>query len=409
MSQHLGPVVVEGDQVLRLEREPLDANGRHTEALVQHLVHANPGLIPMDEIEPAYQDMISLCTELPLKAGFLDNLWITPRGGIVIGECKLFRNPQSRREVIGQALDYARALQRLSFEEFETAVGQARGDAGFRLWPFVSSGRPESETMPEVTFIDGVSRRLREAQVMILIIGDGIREELEDLAEFLQLHAGIHANLALVDISIWKLPDGRRIIIPRLPLKTATIVRGVVRVETTTSDVRVVEAEPLTRADSVGKSAQRRQSPRSGSAEEFLSLLRESDPGSADVVQSLFELAPEFGIEVRFSPQYAIFEVPTAGDQRTAFDVKYTGEIWGGNLVRDGVDPALVASLSPLLPELAEAMSSQVSFTAQRYHRFKGAGGRSLRPAEFKGRERLVMAVLQKMTAEAHSVLDGSR
>lgn len=51
----------------------------------------------MDEIDPAYQDMVSLCTELPLRAGFLDNLWITPRGGIVIVECKLLRNPQSRR------------------------------------------------------------------------------------------------------------------------------------------------------------------------------------------------------------------------------------------------------------------------------------------------------------------------
>jgi len=48
--------------------------------------------------------------ELPTAAGALDNLWITPEGGIVLGECKLFRNPEARRQVIVQALDYARAI-----------------------------------------------------------------------------------------------------------------------------------------------------------------------------------------------------------------------------------------------------------------------------------------------------------
>jgi hypothetical protein len=64
----------------------------------------------MVDIEPAFTPLISICRELPTSAGYLDNLWLTPEGGIVLGECKLMRNPQARREVVAQALDYARAI-----------------------------------------------------------------------------------------------------------------------------------------------------------------------------------------------------------------------------------------------------------------------------------------------------------
>ena len=398
-TQHLGPIIVDNDVVIGLEREPLDAAGRHTEASIQALVHGNPKVIPMGEIEPAYQDMISLCTELPLSSGFLDNLWMTPRGGIVIGECKLFRNPQARREVIAQALDYARALQRMNYEAFEAAIARARGAPDFRLWEYVSADQPESDMVPEATFIDGVSRRLREAQLMILIIGDGIREDLEDLMEFLQLHAGLHANLALLDLSLWKLPDGRRLIIPRLPMKTATIVRGIVRMDEAVTDLRVLPDPLANVAGSSRRGAASSRAAKSGSAEEFLAMLRESDPISADVLQNLFELIPGTGIEVRFTPQYAIFETEAAGTNRTVFDVKYTGEIWGGNIVGSGSNADVAAAVRPLLFELAGAMLGHLSFTPQDNHRLRTRNDARLKVSDFQGQEPQVLEVLRKIVS----------
>lgn len=81
----------------------------------------------MADIEPAFTPLIPVCKELPTSAGYLDNLWLTPDGGIVLGECKLVRNPQSRREVVAQALDYARAVNSLTYSEFESAIGYALG------------------------------------------------------------------------------------------------------------------------------------------------------------------------------------------------------------------------------------------------------------------------------------------
>jgi hypothetical protein len=83
-----------------LKRQLKGARGRdddHREEFLQTLVHERPDIIPMEEIEPAFRPLISVCTELSTAAGSVDNVWVTSEG-----ECKLIRNPQSRREVVPQ-------------------------------------------------------------------------------------------------------------------------------------------------------------------------------------------------------------------------------------------------------------------------------------------------------------------
>jgi hypothetical protein len=133
-----------------------------------------------------------------------DNLWLTPDGGIVLGECKLFRNPEARRQVIVQALDYARAIAGLGYEELEAAVRKALGSPSMTLWSLVSG----QTALEQAQFVDAISRRLRQSHFLVLIIGDGIQEGVESLTSYLQLHAGLHVGLALVDLSIWRDGDG---------------------------------------------------------------------------------------------------------------------------------------------------------------------------------------------------------
>jgi hypothetical protein len=45
-------------------------------------------------------------------AGPLDALFINRHGALGLVKCKLWRNPQARREVVGQILDYAKELAR---------------------------------------------------------------------------------------------------------------------------------------------------------------------------------------------------------------------------------------------------------------------------------------------------------
>jgi hypothetical protein len=121
-SRHSAPMIVDGKGTMRkLVRE----GGKERELFIQNLVHDHPGLIPMVDIEPAYMGLVSICREMPTPAGYVDNLWMTAWGGIVIGEAKLVRNPQARREVIAQALDYARAISKLVLRG--SSIGRSKG------------------------------------------------------------------------------------------------------------------------------------------------------------------------------------------------------------------------------------------------------------------------------------------
>lgn len=205
-----------------------DDDVKRREAFIQDLIHDHPSLIPMVEIEPAFTPLISVCKELPTPAGYLDNLWITPWGGLVLGEAKLIRNPQSRREVVAQALDYARALTGWTYEDLQDAVRKALGVPSFTLWSLVEVDSDLSEDQ----FVDAVQRRLSTGRLMLLIIGDGIQEGVEALTEHLQLHAGLHVGLALLELSLWRGVDGGLFVVPRVPMRTVLIERGVVRIET---------------------------------------------------------------------------------------------------------------------------------------------------------------------------------
>ena len=53
-------------------------------------------------------------------------------GRIIILEAKLWRNPESKRKVIAQILDYASELTRWSFEDLEREVSRRLDTGGSR-------------------------------------------------------------------------------------------------------------------------------------------------------------------------------------------------------------------------------------------------------------------------------------
>src|ERR1700749_185485 len=61
-----------------------------------------------------FSGAVPICRELNPPAGPSDNFMVTPSGLPVLVECKLWRNPEARREVVTQILDYAKELSRWS-------------------------------------------------------------------------------------------------------------------------------------------------------------------------------------------------------------------------------------------------------------------------------------------------------
>ena len=215
----------------RLEFKPKGDD--FNEAWIQNLIAANPSILPIVDIEPAFTPAISVCIELPLPSGFLDNLLVTPKGDLIAVECKLWRNPQARREVVAQILDYASAMTHIGYAGLQAAIVAARRQPGFDLYAHVSAVCDDRDVLfEEAQFVDAVSRNLRLGRCLLLIAGDGIREEVEGMTEFLQQHAGMNFTLALVQLAVHHIPGrAERLIIPSVPMRTKTITRGVVRVE----------------------------------------------------------------------------------------------------------------------------------------------------------------------------------
>ena len=208
------------------------AGSSFDERWLQTLIHAHPQALPIGELEPALLPAVPVCLELPLPVGYADNLLVNPRGGLILVECKLWRNPEARREVVAQILDYAECLTRWSYEDLERAVRAGSlpegGKPAGRLYDRVAA----SGELSEAEFIDAVSANLRRGRVLLLIVGDGIREGVESLSGFLQRHAGMHFSLGLIEMAVHRTPDGLGYIVqPRTLARTTNIERGIVSLD----------------------------------------------------------------------------------------------------------------------------------------------------------------------------------
>jgi hypothetical protein len=193
-AAHARPVLVgAGGQSAPLEGLPLASKG-FGEQWLQRLLHKHPGCLPVSEIEPGFGELVSVGMEVPTKHGPIDNLFLTPDGDIVLVETKLWRNPESRRQVVAQALDYASCLFEWDYEELEGAnLKSTFGESPkpTRLYDlFVGKNG-----LAEPAFVDAVNANLRKGRVLILVVGDGIRTEAKRLTSLLQSHAGAHFGL----------------------------------------------------------------------------------------------------------------------------------------------------------------------------------------------------------------------
>jgi hypothetical protein len=198
-----------------------------TEAFIQELVHRHPSCLPIAEIDPLFAGPIAICRELSTPAGPIDNFLLTPAGLPVLVECKLWRNPEGRREVVGQILDYSKELTKWSASDLQREASRRLGRQGNVLLDLV---REAGHDIDEVAFNDALTFNLRRGRFLLLIVGDGIREGVEAIAEYLQAHAGLHFTLGLVELPIYAMADGARIVVPRVLAKTVMITRNVVAV-----------------------------------------------------------------------------------------------------------------------------------------------------------------------------------
>jgi hypothetical protein len=269
--QHSVPILLSSSSGGAQPLKPIAERGGGdavSEASIQALVHQHPACLPIAEIDAMFSGAVPICTEMNTPAGAIDNFLVTPSGLPVLVECKLWRNPEARREVVSQILDYAKELSRWSSADVQREVSHRLKRDGN---PLLDTVRAVDPAVDEQHFHDALTANLRRGRFLLLIVGDGIREGVEAIAEYLQVHAGLHFSLGLVEMPIYIMPNGDRLVAPRVLARTALVTRNVVAVPEgyTVEPAEEGEIEP-------GQKARADELQRFWS--EFLEVLKLDDP-----------------------------------------------------------------------------------------------------------------------------------
>jgi hypothetical protein len=357
VRQHTTPLLVAGTEdgseaeaLQRLQFEKDDADKRsYLEGWLQRLVQRHPGLLPIEEVEPAYTPVVPVCMELPTTSGQIDNFFVTPTGNLVFAECKLWRNPEMRRQVVAQVMDYAQSLTAWTYTALEEAVRRGVLPDGSKPAGSLYDHVARDAELDEAAFIDAVSRNLRLGRGLFFIVGDGIREETETLVDHLQGHAGIHFALALTELALYRLPGGEQLVVqPRLIARTVNIERGIVRLE----DSRL----SILPADTPVATAQRQ----SLSAEQFYEHMRQLDPLLPDRIRAFLARIEPLGVAPEFRRTMILRWQAVDGTRVNVGYVNTSGKVWTDAATWSGTARAYLDLTQAYVRELAVLVSGEI-------------------------------------------------
>ena len=228
------PYFLSNNEPQKMERIPLNEK-LFQENWLQNLIHNNPQILPIDDIESGFAPLISIGREISTSVGFVDNLYISPNGYITIVETKLWRNPEAKREVVGQIIDYAKELTNWTFSKLNEGVKKSSQTYNQNSKGIIELIKDfeELEEIEEFKIIDNIERNLKRGRFLLLIVGDGIRESVEEMIDFLSNSPQIQFTLGLVELQVYKNPklENDLIVIPNLITRTREITRAVIKIE----------------------------------------------------------------------------------------------------------------------------------------------------------------------------------
>jgi hypothetical protein len=298
------PVIVRDSAIEALPR--VSSQDRAVaEDWLQDLLYRRPELLPAAELDAEFLPMRAVAREVPTGCGAVDLLLVSPRGFLTIVETKLYRNPEAKRQVLAQVLDYAKEFPGWSYKELLKRTKRARVTAEVED-PLLEAVKRDLDGPDLQEFTRRVEMNLRHGRFLLLLVGDEIREEVERLTEALQHYMHLQFTMRLVELQVFRLPSAgteAMLVIPRLLARTVEIVRATVRLrgEAEAEKIVIESVQDQVTTPGVEEFLQGlRAHPEAGSAEALASLLSEME-GLGAYVEVLLSAERITGIAVRIS------------------------------------------------------------------------------------------------------------
>ncbi len=188
--------------------DPLRAKA---EAELQHLLIESPFLIPIEEIREGASPLVFAIGEFGLPgSGNTDVLAFSADGDIAIIECKLAANPESRRKVIGQILEYASYLWGMSYREVDSQVERLKGKSLTELIEEAVAGEWD-----RANFEEGITQSLANGSFTLIIVVDEINDELRRIIRYINECSKSIFSLHALEVHRFQ-AGGIQILVPQL-------------------------------------------------------------------------------------------------------------------------------------------------------------------------------------------------
>src|SRR3989442_7228924 len=178
----------------------------HDESWLQEVLRKHPDILPVGEIEPIFHPLIPIGREVAVAGGKIDNLFISHRGYLVLVETKLWRNPEAKRDVVSQTIDYGSSISKWTYTDLDKVVRdytKKYADQTYGLTDWVSHQCGPVEGGTEF-FEETVAKNLRLGRFLTLIVGDKIRPSVIEMLEYIRKYPSLAADLALIELSCYR-------------------------------------------------------------------------------------------------------------------------------------------------------------------------------------------------------------
>jgi hypothetical protein len=331
---------------------PLDPDKRHyPESWLQELLRQHPGILPVKEIETVFDPLVPIGREVPVSSGFIDNLFISPQGYPVLVETKLWRNPEAKREVMIQIIEYAASMiTKWTFSDLDQVTrkytAQYEGSS-FGLVDWIRHYTHGSEKIDPIFFEETVSKNLRLGRFLMLLVGDRIRSSLVDILEFTNRYPHLALNVALVELQCFQIGKGvdwPLLVHPSIIARTHIVERSVVQVTVEQNGAYAIKVKQE-KDEEPGKGGRQFLT-----EEAFWELLKKNRPANYEKAQDLVDrYRDQEGVVVDHMKGSLVIrlKLPDTNEQLSLFSIDKKGNLTvltgniEGQLKRAGYDPSL--------------------------------------------------------------------
>lgn len=348
--------VVPGVSVHTLERLPR-VHTKFDERFLQDLLADHPELLPVRDVRDDAGSLLCIGREVPVSSGTIDNLYLSAAGYPVIVETKLWRNPQARREVLSQTLDYIKELVQKDFEWFAQQWKLFSHQHDKQTGDLLSCLNDFSDDEIDEQFIvDRVNRALSRGDVIAMIVGDGIETRLQELvAHLCKDSSHLRYSLALVELACYQFgkQDGDGIlVVPRIVQDVEPVQRAYVRVDFADGLERQLTVTPV-----VVPEGDDTKTPRVNlNEDDFLQAIEQSAGRKCrDHIQQFYsDLIDSFKLEPEFKAAAVMLKVPHPDGDGLGVSVlalEKQGRIYNTNHMRHqlrrwGLGPTIIEQIT---------------------------------------------------------------